>query len=222
MSTMDISHIRNILQSLTKNHITVPIITNRFEETCAMDVYSQVTTNEYEDFDDFDKECTSAHLIQSSAPIPSTQQVVIEKPSAIRSLLQCLSIVQNETQQTTQTAQTLQESSKIEMMQLLFNLKEFLSKTLLKDLEITKMKLTKKKLKEDIDVIYKNVDSNNNIQGFQENVKGMLVVASRYMHKEIHVQGDLLIDIPHKSSEVDSGVINIDCSNNCFTLVQKL
>jgi hypothetical protein len=209
MTTMDVSHIRNVLQSLTKNHINVPIISNNFEETSAMNVYSQIMTNEYDDFDDFDKECMCVSSI-----VPTPANIPVERPSAIRSLLQCLSIVKK------QNNQTPQESSKVEMMQLLLDIKEFLSKTLLKDLDITKMKFTKKKLKEDIDIIYKNVDSNNDIQGFQDNVKGLLVIASRYLQKEIHVEGDLQLHVPCKSSVSDN--IYISCINNYFTLIKKV
>lgn len=206
---MEVSNIRAVLQALTTNHITVPIHTNQFEETCAMSIYDSVLSDPFADLDDFAAECNKPMKEDNIQQCTST----FTKPSSanvspIRSLLDCLYSVDKKDKHKT--------NNKIELIQMILNFKEYIANTLVKDLDVTKFKLTKKKLKEDLDFIYQNVDTNNNINGLQEYIKSLLVVASRNFEYVIEVKGDIELVIQHKGAK--DKVLKIECHNGSFSL----
>lgn len=239
MTTMDVSHIREILTSLTKNHVTVPIITNQYEETCCMDMYNSVMNNECEKLDDFYSEClkhqeadykNNGKKQEKLQTKPHTNATIsmVDKPtvcgetscgttscgttSCIRSLLVCLYTLKNQ-----KSIKESQNTSKINIMQFLLEMKEFTTKTLLKDLDVSKFKVTKKKLKEDLDFVYANVDTTNKLDSYIEQVKSLIIVASRYLVYELHIQGELTLDVLCKDASAKSA--QIQCKDSCFTIV---
>jgi hypothetical protein len=102
-------------------------------------------------------------------------------------------------------------------MQFLFEMKEFTTKTLLKDLDVSKFKVTKKKLKEDLDFVYANVDTTNKLDSYIEQVKSLIIVASRYSVYNLHIKGELTLDVLCKDAQAKSA--QIQCKDSCFTIV---
>lgn len=201
---MDVSHIRTVLQSLKKNHITVPIITNQYEETCALNIYEPILQDKFGSFDDFALECASV-----TTQTPILPDVIEPSTAPIRSLLDCL--------QSVKQPEKYKKSTKVELMEMLLDFKEFIANTLLKDLDIAKFKVTKKKLKEDLDTVYRNVDNVTVIEGFADLVRNVLIVASRKLECSVGVQGQMIMTIPCKVPITN--VLNMNYENNCFTVL---
>ncbi len=256
MTTMDVSHIRSILMSLTKNHVTVPIMTNEYEETCCMGMYNSIMNNECDKLDDFHAEClkhyeadakakkntsmkfdtdldtishTKPHMkprtkistesqastSKSTTPCETSGETSGEAPcetSCIRSLLECLYILRH--------PKSTKESfnpPKINIMQFLLEMKDFTTKTLLKDLDVSKFKVTKKKLKEDLDFIYANVDTTNKLDNYIEQVKSLIIIASRFSVYNLHIRGELTLDVLCRDANAKSAELH--SKDNCFTIV---
>lgn len=228
---MDDTHIRAVLQSLKVNHITVPIFTNEYEETSAMSVYDVVLRSKFDELDDFKAECVK-HCGKQRALVEPVVELQVEVEATkfesvtsddnnnapIRSLLECL--------QSVKCPEKYNMSSKVDLMQILLEFKEYIAQTLVKDLDIVKFKLTKKKLKEDLDFIYKNVDTlctSNTIDNFKDVLRSLVIIASRNMQCTIEVKGDLQLTVMNKSpsnaNSHDSKTLLLNCINLCFTLV---
>jgi hypothetical protein len=222
MTTMDVSHIRSVLMSLTKNHVTVPIASNQYEETHCMKIYNNVIQDPFYDMDDFGEECVKAsgqikssktkQKAQTSRDEATTSYSEESEPTpckepCIRSLLECLYSIHKPCKQ--------KQCSKLELMQMLLDIKEYIASTLLKDLDIAKHKVSKKKLKEDLDFIYTNVDTSNKLEGYNEQVRHLLVVASRYLKCDISVKGDFTFDVKCKHSHT---MLTMEYHNEQFSL----
>lgn len=221
MSTMEALHIRDVLSSLKKNLVTVPIIANDFEETRAMNIYANVIQNPYVGMDDFEEECNmdiapKKGIMDIAPNVASTSSTPVQQtqPLVLRSLLQCLYNAKHPEGKRT--------STKLDLMQLLNDIKEFVAKTLIKELDIAKYKITKKKIKEDLDFIFKNVDSLQNLNVFKDGARTLLIVASRYLKTDIVVKGDMELDVPYRASKPDREEprvqLSIECSQGCFNV----
>lgn len=207
---MDVSHIRAVLATLKSNYITVPIITNQYEETYAMNIYDSVLKNPYDDLDDFTKECRKInpvpskglHLQTSTSTTPSLDEVY-----PLRSLLDCV--------QSVKSPEKYRMSTKIDLLQILTDFKDYITNTLLKDLDIAKFKVTKKKIKEDLHTIHANIDMIT-VNDLQDLTKSLLIVASRNLKYSIEVNGDINLLISHK--EADNNMLRISFAQGQFVV----
>lgn len=207
---MDVSHIRTVLEALKSNYITVPIITNQYEETYAMNVYDCVLRNPFDDLDDFSKECHEAYQMKHVHPSKAVQQPS-PSPSEVfplRSLLDCV--------QSVKSPEKYRMSTKFDLMQILIDFQEYIASTLVKDLDIAKFKLTKKKIKEDLTTLHTNIDTAT-VNNLQDLARSLLVVASRNLKYNIEVTGDINLTIPCKDTQ--DKVLRMNFAQGQFVVV---
>ncbi len=211
---MEVSHIRTVLEALKSNFITVPIITNQYEETYAMNVYDCVLRNPFHDLDDFTKECHEVNqkmqinpskIVQLPAAVPKSTPSEVYP---LRSLLDCV--------QSVKSPEKYRMSTKLDLMQVLTDFKDYIANTLLKDLDITKFKLTKKKIKEDLNTIQTNIDMVT-VNDLQDLAKSLLVVASRNLKYNVEVTGDINLMIPYK--EAGDNILRMNLTKGHFVVV---
>ena len=172
-----IEHIQHILSSLDKNHITIPINTNGFEETRASASIYNMPDDPYSDFDDFGLQ-QQVERVKQESPIAN----------CLLALVRCL----------------MQNVNLTDTKAFIRTLKMYIDATLVKDLHITKYKLTKKKLKEELDTIDTNLDNNAWVKDNYGSVsKSLLVSFSRCYGCNIHIEGLCEMHIEYVSANTN-------------------
>lgn len=174
-----IEHIRQILSRLDKNHVTIPIQSNGFEETRALEEIYQISEDPFTDFDEF--------TFQSKAPSSNATKATMS--NSLLMIVHCL----------------MQNVNLNNIQLFITTLKMYIDATLVKDLHITKHKLTKKKLKEDLDSIDRNIHNNVWVKDNCESMlKSLLLAFSRCYGCNIHIEGlcKLYIEVPNANNNI--------------------
>lgn len=175
--TWSFEHIQHILARLDTNHINTSINANDFEETRALDTIYQVQEDPFKDFDEF--------VLQ-----PYTHSSYVPKvANGLLALTRCL----------------MQNANLSDVKLFINTLKMYIDATLVKDLHITKYKLTKKKLKEDLEGVDVNIQNNIWAKDNLSNVaKSLLVAFSRCYQCNIRIEGivEIHIECPNTNTHL--------------------
>lgn len=170
-----LEHIRHIIARLDKNHVNITIHSNDFEETKAMDTIYQTPDDPYRDFDEFS--------LQPFAHTHTPQ--VVNVANGLLAIVRCL----------------MQNANLKDVKLFIDTLKMYTDATLVKDLHITKYKLSKKKLKEDLDSIEKHLYDNGWVKdNFDSMTKCILVAFSRCYGCSMYIEGECEMHIESVSA----------------------
>jgi hypothetical protein len=207
---MDISHIKSILNEFKESHVSLTIKANSFEETCIDNKYHQEKSKDvYEGLDDMLKECRKYAKIENTR---STQEVQIDKVTKFFYMLCCI-------KESTLTLKRYTIMDKPKLLQFKQDILKFIEETQVKNLEITKYKLTKKALRE----LLARCLANSDDTWFDWScIRSLLVITVRLLRKPIIYQENGItkenFTLPTSIENTNESII-IDYKNSDFILL---
>lgn len=201
---MDISYIKSILNEFKESHVSLTIKSNSFEETCIDNKYFQEQTkDEYAKLDDMLKECKKYATIK---------EVQIDKVTKFFYMLCCI-------QEPTLTLKHYTTIDKPKLLQFKHDMLKFIEETQVKNLEITKYKLTKKALKQ---LLARCLVENDDSWFEWSCIRALLVVVVRLLKKPIIYQENGItkenFTLPNSMENTNDSII-IDYKNSNFILL---
>jgi hypothetical protein len=225
---MEAFNIHYVLSRLQENRVTIPINCNNFEETRCNTLYTSLNSNPQDCLDDmlqevrayrknkFNSTSNSTVLRRNIEVHPPKQTVgsgdnrckMLDNMKPFESLLLAIATIKDPLL----SLSTNKNDRKKAVKDIHVTLKDYLSKTQVKNLDIAKYKYTKKKLKEVIDTCMEEV------QYDIETLKAVVVVASRCLDLNFNIIRGHLTEHECLCNGASSTAVIVHTDNDIFKL----